>query len=92
MAVGEYARIVFAAHGGERNIVRAGIHAFRDLCRGIKHFQIDADIELFDRRFHGIADLLVFLGHQQIDVGDIGGTEIAAHLLALFKIVWEQFA
>ena len=63
LAVGEYARIVFAAHGGERNIVRAGVHAFRDLCRGIKHFQIDADIELFDRRFYGIADLLVFLGH-----------------------------
>ena len=27
--------------------------------------------ELFDRRFHGVADLLIFLGHQQIDIGDI---------------------
>ena len=62
------------------------------MCRGIKHFHIDADIELFDRRFHGIADLLVFLGYQQIDVCDIVGAEIAAHLLALLKIVGEQFA
>ena len=90
MAAREDARVAFVAHGGQRDVVRARVHAFRHFRGGIEHLQIGADVEAFDCGFHGVADALVLLRHQNVDRGDVVRAEVGAHLLSLFKIVGVQ--
>ena len=92
LAVIEDACVTFVAHGGQRDVIGAGVHAFRHVRGGIEHFQIGVDIEVFDGGFHVVADAFVFLRHQNVDWRDVVHSEIRAHPLPLFKVVGVQAA